>query len=105
VPHGIWLREATSVAVDSQDRVYVFNRGNMPIVVLDPDRNVIDMWGNDNPFGGVVESIDPYGNKYCACGGQRFKRQHAITIDRDDNLWLSTTSETRSTRRTARARC
>lgn len=88
VPHGIWLKEATSVAVDSDDRVYVFNRGNMPMVVFDPDGNVVDMWGNDNPHGGVTESVDPYGNKYFAWGGPRFRRQHAITIDGDDNLWL-----------------
>ena len=29
IPHGIFLKEATSVAVDAEDRVYVFNRGNM----------------------------------------------------------------------------
>ena len=40
IPHGLWLREATSVAVDSQDRVYVFNRGNMPVMVFDVDGNV-----------------------------------------------------------------
>jgi hypothetical protein len=37
VPHGVWLREATAVAVDSQDRVYVFNRGNQPVLVFDAD--------------------------------------------------------------------
>ena len=26
VPHGCWLREATAVATDSADNVYVFNR-------------------------------------------------------------------------------
>ena len=30
IPHGVWLREATAVAVDSDDYVYVFNRGNVP---------------------------------------------------------------------------
>ena len=47
VPHGIWLREATSVAVDRDDNVFVFNRGNKPMLVFDPDGNVIDMWGNE----------------------------------------------------------
>ena len=31
------MKEATSVAVDAEDRVYVFNRGNMPLLVFDPD--------------------------------------------------------------------
>ena len=38
LPHpraGIFLLEATSVAVDSRDNVYVFNRGNMPVLVFD----------------------------------------------------------------------
>jgi len=44
VPHGIFLHEATSVAVDSHDRVFVFNRGNMPVVVFDQDGNCIGHW-------------------------------------------------------------
>eukprot|EP01045_Picozoa_sp_COSAG04_P052506 COSAG04_NODE_22419_length_355_cov_0.808594_1_plen_49_part_00 len=31
------MKEATSVAVDAEDRVYVFNRGNMPLLVFAPD--------------------------------------------------------------------
>ena len=41
IPHGFWLREATSVAVDADDNVYVFNRGNMPMLVFDADGNMI----------------------------------------------------------------
>ena len=29
--------EACGVATDSRDRVYVFNRGDHPVIVLDPD--------------------------------------------------------------------
>ena len=36
IPHGLWLREATAVAVDSADHVYVFSRGNMPVMVFSP---------------------------------------------------------------------
>src|SRR5919202_1212915 len=88
VPHGIWMKEATSVAVDSDDRVYVFNRGNMPVLVFDRDGNLVDMWGNDTPFLGTELFEDPYGNmmpRWCGC---RFMRAHAITIDHEDNLWL-----------------
>ena len=49
VPHGIWMREATSVAVDKNDNVFVFNRGNKPVLVFNQLGEVIDMWGNDNP--------------------------------------------------------
>ena len=41
VPHGIFIHEATSVAIDSQDNLYCFNRGNMPVLVFNPDGNLI----------------------------------------------------------------
>ncbi|MCC7371506.1 MAG: peptidylglycine alpha-amidating monooxygenase [Chloroflexi bacterium] len=88
IPHGIWLKEATSVAVDSHDRVYVFNRGNMPVLVFDRDGNLVDSWGNETPFIGTELFEDPYGNMMPRWKGARFMRAHAITIDREDNLWL-----------------
>lgn len=67
VPHGITFGgDATSVAVDSQDRVYVFNRGNKPIVVFDRDGNFVK-----------------------AMGEGEFDRPHGIAIDSDDNLYLA----------------
>jgi DNA-binding beta-propeller fold protein YncE len=88
VPHGIWLREATSVAVDSEDNVYVFNRGNMPMVVFDPEGEMVDMWGNNDPFGEVGIRFDSYGNRVQGWAGSRFSRPHSIHIDREDRLWL-----------------
>lgn len=88
VPHGIWLKEATAVAVDSYDRVYVFNRGNLPMLVFDPDGNLVDSWGNDDPYAGTELFEDPYGRMMPRWKGNRFMRAHAITIDHDDNLWL-----------------
>lgn len=88
IPHGLWLREATAVTVDSQDRVYVFSRGNMPVLVFDPDGNVVDMWGNDDPFSGTAELTDPYGNRMMTWPGNRFVWPHAIRTDHEDNLWL-----------------
>ena len=37
IPHGVWMKEATSVAVDSEDNLFVFNRGNLPVIVFDPE--------------------------------------------------------------------
>ena len=88
IPHGIWLEEATSVAVDSDDWVYVFNRGNMPILVFDPDGNLVDTWGNDDPFEGTELFEDPYGWHMPSWKGARFQLAPAITIDDGDNLWL-----------------
>ena len=88
IPHGTWLKEATAVAVDSDDRVYLFNRGNRPVLVFDPDGNVVDSWGTDDPFSAMVELVDPYGNKVQGWAGNRYRRAHAITIDAEDNVWL-----------------
>ncbi len=88
VPHGIWLQEATAVAVDSADRVYVFNRGNMPVIVFDRDGNVLDMWGNDRPWSGTEVITDPYGNSTLTWPGNRWMRAHSIRTDHEDNLWL-----------------
>lgn len=87
VPHGIWLREATSVAVDDNDNVFVFNRGNRPMLVFDPEGNVIDMWGNDNPTDDVRIVTDPYGNTM-QFWNTWFTRPHAVTIDHEQNVWV-----------------
>ena len=66
LPHPMNFKEATSVAVDSQDRVYVFNRGEWPLIIFDADGNFIESWGQGE-----------------------FDRPHAIFIDPDDNLFLA----------------
>ena len=81
------MREATAVTVDSKDNVYVFNRGNMPVLVFDPDGNVINMWGNDDPHGSVRITEDPYGNRL-QFWDTWFMRAHGISCDQEDNLWL-----------------
>jgi hypothetical protein len=60
--------DATAVGVDSQDRVIVFNRGPVPVVVFDADGNYLSSWGD-----GV------------------FHAAHAVTVDGDDNIWFTDT--------------
>ncbi|MDE2639538.1 MAG: peptidylglycine alpha-amidating monooxygenase, partial [Chloroflexota bacterium] len=88
IPHGFWLREATSVAVDAQDRVYVFNRGNMPMLVFDADGNLIDHWGNATPHGGQHEIEDPYGLKRLVWDGVEYGWPHSVRVDPEGALWL-----------------
>jgi DNA-binding beta-propeller fold protein YncE len=66
LPDGWSLTDAASVAVDSKDRIYVFNRGDHPMVVLDRDGNFITSWG---------EGL--------------FNRAHGLHIDADDNLYCT----------------
>ena len=45
LPDGWKLTDVASVAVDSKDRVYVFNRGAHPMIVFDRDGNFVKSWG------------------------------------------------------------
>ena len=40
LPEGWVYREGISVAIDSNDQGYVFNRGTCPMIVFDTDGNV-----------------------------------------------------------------
>ena len=88
IPHGFWLREATSVAVDAQDRVYVFNRGNMPMLVFDAGGNLVDHWGNATPHGGQHEIEDPYGARRLVWDGVEYGWPHSVRVDPEGALWL-----------------
>ena len=66
LPDGWNLTDVAAVAVDSKDRVYLFNRGAHPMVVLDRDGNFIKSWG---------EGL--------------FSRAHGLHIDSDDNLYCT----------------
>lgn len=65
IPEG-WEVPAASVTVDSEDRVYCFNRSkDRPIIVFDRDGNVLSSWG-----AGL------------------FAFPHTIRADKNDRLWL-----------------
>jgi len=66
LPDGWNLTDVASVAVDSKDGVYVFNRGAHPMVVLDREGNFVRSWG---------EGL--------------FSRAHGLHIDADDNLYCT----------------
>ena len=66
LPEGWSFVEVAGVAVDSKDRVYVFNRGAHPMIVFDKDGRFLDAWGE-----GVFTSahgifIDRHDHVYCA---------------------------------------
>ncbi len=65
IPHPLNFLEATSVAVDSINNVYVFNRGSNPIMIFNKDGKFIDTWGEG-----------------------KFIRPHSIFIDDEDFLYL-----------------
>ena len=65
LPHPMAFKEATSIGVDSDDNVYVFNRGKWPLMKFGRGGNFIETWGAGD-----------------------FDRPHGIHVDHQDNLWL-----------------
>ena len=66
MPEGWAFVEVVGVAVDSCDRVYVFNRGDHPIIVFDKEGKFLNAWGD-----GI------------------FKSPHGIFIDHEDSIYLA----------------
>lgn len=66
LPPGYSWREVAAVAVDSNDNVYAFNRGDHPVIVFDKNGNFIKSWGEG-----------------------MFPRAHGITLGPDDTLYLT----------------
>ena len=54
LPDGWSYVEATSVAVDAADNVYVFNRGAHPVIVFDRDGKFRRSWGEGRVFALVA---------------------------------------------------
>ncbi len=66
IPDGWDLVETVGVASDSKDRVYVFNRGEHPVIVFERDGTFITSWGEGE-----------------------FEREHGIHIGPDDTVYLT----------------
>ncbi|MDE2778254.1 MAG: peptidyl-alpha-hydroxyglycine alpha-amidating lyase family protein [Chloroflexota bacterium] len=48
LPEGTALQQPSGVAVDSRDRVYVYQRQGPPVLVFDRDGNLLDSWERKN---------------------------------------------------------
>ena len=64
LPEGWTFNEVADVVVDSQDRVYVFNRSEHPMMVFERDGSFITSWGED-----------------------LFTRAHGLTLGPDEALY------------------
>ena len=70
LPAGWHHGDVSGVATDSQDRVYVFNRSEHPVIVYERDGSFLGSWGE-----GV------------------FTRPHGITVTADDIVWCADDSD------------
>ena len=65
-PGPIKLGQVSAVATDASDRVFVFHRGEPPVVVYERDGKYLRSWGE-----GLV------------------KKAHGLRIDREQNVWTT----------------
>ena len=57
LPPELVLGDVAGIAVDDKDRVYLFNRGSTPMVVLSQSGDVLSTWGQglfENPHGASI---------------------------------------------------
>ena len=64
LPQG-WRLGQTAIVTDSRDRVYLFNRSDHPLIVLDREGNYLTSWGE-----GVLTDA------------------HGMYIDAEENIYL-----------------
>lgn len=66
LPDGWSFKEIAAIGTDARDNVYVFNRGEHPMIVFDRDGNFLKSWGE-----GV------------------FPRAHGVFMAPDETIWLT----------------
>jgi DNA-binding beta-propeller fold protein YncE len=69
LPDGWTFREVVDVAVDAQDRVYVFTRGDHPVIIFEQDGRFVESWGEGlfvRPHG-VTITLDADGTEVLYC--------------------------------------
>jgi len=79
IPDGWSFTDVAAVAVDSKDRVYVFNRGEHPMIVFDRDGKFLRSWGEGVFHRAHGLHIGPDETLYCTDDGDHSVRK--CTLD------------------------
>jgi hypothetical protein len=79
LPDGWSMPDVAAVAVDSKDRVYLFNRGEHPMIVLDRDGKFLRSWGEGVFHRAHGLHIGPDESLYCTDDGDHTVRK--CTLD------------------------
>ena len=88
LPDGWEFGWIPAVAVDSQDRVYVYSRSEHPMVVFDRDGNFLTSWGDDILKDAHGIFIDADDNIYCV--ERETHVMHKFTTDGELQMTLGT---------------
>ena len=75
LPDGWSFKEVADVVVDSQDRVYVFNRGEHPMIVFEQDGSFVASWGEGLFSRAHGVTVGPDGMLYCVDDGDHSIRK------------------------------
>ena len=75
LPQGWDLVDVAGVAVDDRDRVFVYNRGPRPMIVLDRDGRLLGSWGEDFVTRAHGIHRGPDGNLYLTDEGDHTVRK------------------------------
>lgn len=66
---GGWTYDVAGVGIDAKDRIYLFNRSERPIIIVNSDGEFLGCWGDKHIFPNA----------------------HAVTMGPDDTIWLTDT--------------
>ncbi len=75
LPEGWTLRDVAAVAVDAKDQVYIFNRGEHPMMVFDREGNFLRSWGEGLFKNAHGIHIGPDESLYCTDDGDHSVRK------------------------------
>ena len=75
LPEGWSFKEVADVVVDAQDRVYVFNRGEHPMIIFEQDGSFVTSWGEDLFSRAHGVTVGPDGMLYCVDDGDHSIRK------------------------------
>jgi DNA-binding beta-propeller fold protein YncE len=79
LPEGWSFRDVAAVAVDRKDQVYVFNRGEHPMIVFDRNGNFLRSWGEGRFPRAHGLHVGPDETLYCTDDGDHTMRR--CTLD------------------------
>src|SRR5260221_13093210 len=79
LPDGWLYGEVAGIAVDSKDRVYVFNRGKHPMIVFDRDGNFLKSWGEGLFVPAHGAHVGPDDSIYCTDDGDHTVPKMTLT--------------------------
>ena len=91
LPDGWSFKEVADVVVDAQDRVYVFNRGEHPMIIFEPDGSFVASWGEDLFARAHGVTVGPDGMLYCVDDGDHSIRK--CTPDGEVLMTIGTPNE------------